>query len=255
MRVASKASLLVCLATAALSAQSISVINGARFEVRYPVSPGAYAQAYGTFAGLPAPANTVYATTIPLPTTLEGVQVLVNDVAAPLWAVNSESVSFVVPRATANGRVNVRITRGGANIGTGTADVVTVSPGIFFVLGDELAQGGVRNEAFEASVQATPARRGEVIAIFGTGQGPVDTNVPDGANPPTGTLVRATGTTRVYISVDEAEVTFSGLSPVFPGLWQVNARVPNKPYIAGRVPLVVSINGVPSNQVSFWVAQ
>jgi uncharacterized protein (TIGR03437 family) len=58
----------------------------------------------------------------------------------------------------------------------------------------------------------------------------------------------------VFISVDEAEVTFSGLSPQFPGLWQVNAAVPDRPYISGQVPVVVTIDGVPSNQVSFWVA-
>jgi len=244
-------SLLVCLTAAILSAQSLTVINGARFEVRYPVSPGTYAQAYGAYAGVTAQS----APGVPLPTTLDGVQVLVNDVAAPLYAVGPTVMSFVVPKGTATGRANVRVTRGGSNLGAGTMDVVPVSPGIFFVLGDPLAQGGVRNQASLYAIQSAPAQRGAAIQIFATGQGPVSVDVADGAVPPSGTLARATGATKVFVSVDEAEVTFSGLSPEFPGLWQINATVPNKPYIAGQVPLTVTIDGVPTNQVSFWVAQ
>jgi uncharacterized protein (TIGR03437 family) len=59
----------------------------------------------------------------------------------------------------------------------------------------------------------------------------------------------------VFVSVDEAVVQFSGMSPQFPGIWQINAIVPNREYISGQVPLAVMIDGVPSNQVSFWVAE
>jgi uncharacterized protein (TIGR03437 family) len=38
-------------------------------------------------------------------------------------------------------------------------------------------------------------------------------------------------------------------------LWQINATLPDQAFLAGRVALVVTIDGVPSNQVSFWVAQ
>jgi uncharacterized protein (TIGR03437 family) len=154
------------------------------------------------------------------------------------------------------GRVNVRVTRGGSDLAAGTANVVPVSPGIFFAgaLDDPLAIGGVLNHDNIYALQSAPARRGRAIQIFATGQGPVDAAVPDGAVPPAGTLARATGVTKVFISVDEAEVIFSGLSPEFPGLWQINAIVPDKPYISGQAPLVVTIDGVPTNQVSFWVA-
>lgn len=234
-----------------LSAQGPpSVINGARFELRYPVSPGSYAQAYGTFEGVP----TATAGTAPLPTTLGGIQVLVGDTAAPLYAVASSVVSFVVPAKTASGRVAVRVVRGETTLATGTADVVANSPGIFFVLTDPLAQGGILNQDSLYAVQSAPARRGQAIQIFATGQGPLDMDVADG-RVSAGTLARATGVTKVYVSVDEAQVQFSGLSPQFPGLWQINAVVPDKAYISGQVPLVVTIDGIPSNQVSFWVAE
>ena len=233
----------------ALFSQSLSVINGARFEVRYPVAPGAYAQAYGAYAGVTA----ATAPAIPLPTELGGVRVLVNDAPAPLYAVSSTVVSFVVPRGAAVGRATVHVVRGADTLATGTADIVPVSPGIFFVVGDPLAQGGILNQDSAYAIQAAPARRGQVIQIFATGQGEVDNEVADGAVPTA--LTRARGATKVFVSVDEAQVTFSGLSPQFPGLWQINAVVPDKAYIAGQVPVAVTIDGVPSNQVSFWVAQ
>ena len=246
-----KIALYVCLFAATVSAQSLSVVNGARFELRYPVSPGSYAQAYGTYPGVTAE----QAATVPLPATLGGVQVLVNGTAAPLVAVGPLVMSFNIPLGTPAGRAAVRVTRGGADLATGTADVVAYSPGIFFALGDPLAQGGVLNDASAYALQGAPARRGRAIQIFGTGQGPVDLSIADGGVAPAGSVARVTGETKVYISVDEAVVQFSGLSPGFPGLWQINAIVPDKPYIAGQVPLVVTMNGIPTNQVSFWVAQ
>jgi len=148
----------------------------------------------------------------------------------------------------------VRVVRGSETLAEGTVDVVPVSPGVFFVVGDQLAQGGVLNQASQYAVQNAPAQRGQVIQIFATGQGALEAEVADGDVPPSGTLARARGVTKVFISVDEANVQFSGLSPQFPGLWQINAIVPDKAYISGQVPLVVTIDGVPSNQVSFWVA-
>jgi uncharacterized protein (TIGR03437 family) len=235
---------------AVLAQSSITVINGARFEVRYPVSPGAYAQAYGTFSGV----TVTFATAVPLTTELGGVRVMVNDVPAPLVAVATEAVSFVVPQATQPGRANVRVVRGSDILGAGTADVLPVSPGIFFV-NDARAQGGVLNHTNGYAVQTAPATRGQAIQIFATGQGALDTTVADGAVPPTGTLARARGVTKVFVSGYEAPVSFSGLSPEFPGLWQINANLPNQTFLSGRVALIVTIDGVPSNQVTFWVAE
>lgn len=246
------AAALVCLAVGAADAQNrIVVVNGARFEQGFPLAPGTYAQAFGDFAGV----STATASTVPLPTELGGVSVLVGPTRAPLYAVTSQAVAFVVPFNTELGRVRIRVQRGGTDIGAGDANIFAVSPGIFFDGASPLRQGGVLNQAGQYAVEGAPARRGQVIQIFATGQGAVNPAVPDGAVPPAGTLANARGATKVFVSVEEAQVTFSGLSPQFPGLWQINAVVPDKPYISGQVPLVVTIDGLPSNQVSFRVAE
>jgi uncharacterized protein (TIGR03437 family) len=51
----------------------------------------------------------------------------------------------------------------------------------------------------------------------------------------------------------EAQVQFSGLNPDAPGLWQINVFVPDRPFITGRVPVRVFMDGVDSNEVALFV--
>ena len=253
----------LCACAASLSAQGgIVAVNGASYTSLFPLAPGSYAQVFGTLTGnIPnADANLAQ---LPLPDTLQGVQVQVEGVAARLYAVRAnvsgdqDSIAFVVPQTTQPGRRAVRVTLNGQLAGEGSMDVVPSSPGIFFGRSAEgIDIGGVLNQANVFAVQGTPAKRGEVVQIYLTGQGTgLSAAVPEGNVPPTGTLVRTTTDPEVYVSVDKAQVQFSGVHSQFPGLWQVNVIVPDKPYIRGPVPLRVSMNGVISNLVVFWVAE
>ena len=91
---------------------------------------------------------------------------------------------------------------------------------------------------------ANPATRGSVISLFCNGLGPV-TNQPasgDSAGVPLSTTkTQAT----VTIGGTSANVSFSGLAPGFPGLYQVNAQVPSS-IQAGNQQVIVSIGGFSS---------
>ncbi len=233
----------------------LRVVNGATSAGLFPVCPGAYAQVYptsGTFGPVP---NTVFES-LPLPTQLRGMQVVIDGRPAPLYAVGSSFAAFVVPLETPVGRQIIEVRIAGSTAASGFVNVFPVSPGIFHVYEDPYKQGGILNQQGQYAVQGAPARRGEVIQVFATGQGAdLDGSVPNGAVPPAGTLVRTRKKPRAFIGADEASVEFSGLQPSYPGLWQVNIRVPDKPYIKGQVTLFVEMDGVTSNAVSFWVAQ
>jgi uncharacterized protein (TIGR03437 family) len=112
-------------------------------------------------------------------------------------------------------------------------------------------QGIVQNQDFGINGETARAKRGQVVSIYATGCGQTQPTLPEGA-PPT-QLSRTAGAVDVYVANDKAEVQFAGAHPQFPGICQVNAVVPNKPYLTGRVPLYISVNGMPSNQVAFWV--
>lgn len=237
----------------AASAQ-VSIVNGATFQGSYPVSPGGIASAFGTLPGVTQTA----ASQIPLPAALAGVQVLVNDVAAPLFFVSAGQINFQVPAATpASGPVPIRVTLNGNTLQQGNMSVLPVSPGIFVLdFTNPSLPGAVLNENNAINSQQSRARRGQVIQIFATGQGTgnlLSAAVPDGNAP--AQLVTTTQAPDVFVSVAKAQVTFSGLSPQFPGVWQINAIVPDQPFVSGQVPITISYGGVLSNVVSIWVEQ
>ena len=246
---------ILCAATFmfAASAQTpIAVVNGASFQARFPIAPGSLASAFPR-EGTLSVVGMAQAQALPLPTELNGVRVLVNQVAAPLVFVSAGQINFQLPYDTPAGRVPVQVTAGGNTIGSGSIDVFEISPALFVLDQAGIPQGAILNQNSTVNSQTSRARRGEVIQIFATGQGPVSSTPSDGA-PPSALTTTATPP-RAYVSVAEAQVEFSGLSPEFPGVWQLNIRIPDRTYISGQVPLVVTINGVESNIVSFWVAE
>jgi uncharacterized protein (TIGR03437 family) len=245
--------LLSCGYALSLHAQApVTVVSGASFQPGFPVAPGSYAQVWGNFAGFPTASADL--SRLPLPASLSDVQVLIEGTAAPLYAVTPLVAAFLVPQNTAPGRRTIQVRRSGQVAGQGTFHVIGEAPGVFFSVIDGLHVGGVRNQRGDFAIAATPARRGEVIVIALTGAGTGLTKVvPDGQAATE--LIETTDKPEVFISVDKGEVIFSGLMPLFPGLWQINVTVPNKPYISGPVPLFVRHRGITSNAVVFWVQE
>jgi len=91
---------------------------------------------------------------------------------------------------------------------------------------------------------ANPAVRGSVISLFCNGLGPV-TNQPASGDSAGVPLSSTTAPATVTIGGASANVTFSGLAPGFPGLYQVNFQVPSS-IQAGNQSITVSIGGVSS---------
>jgi len=99
-----------------------------------------------------------------------------------------------------------------------------------------------------------PLVRGQVIVLFGTGQGSVPNGPADGtvAVGPLPTADRP----RVVIGgvdVPDANVEYSGLAPGLIGVWQINVRVPQEVTAGNQVSLVVYLRSVRS-QLSTFIA-
>jgi uncharacterized protein (TIGR03437 family) len=131
---------------------------------------------------------------------------------------------------------------------------MSTSPGLF--IKDTTItppRGAVLNEdGVTENKSSAAATRGSVISIYGTGPGALSRTPSDGAAPGT-PIVNSVSTPQVFIGGVEAAVKFSGLNSLVPGLWQVNAEIPNLPFITGRVPVIVYMDGVDSNEVSIFV--
>ena len=113
----------------------------------------------------------------------------------------------------------------------------------------------VTRTALPKTRSSTPAKRGDIVSIYATGPGALNPQPADGTAPGANPVVMTRSTPQVYIGGVEATVQFSGLNPDAPGLWQINVTVPDKPFISGRVPVQVFMNGVDSNEVAVFVAQ
>jgi uncharacterized protein (TIGR03437 family) len=194
-----------------------AVLNAAGFRSGEPVAPGSLASVFGDFIGA-APAR---AESLPLPVSMSNIEVRLAGAAAPLVAVSPSQINLQVPAGTVQGTATVRVLRNGAEIAAGTVDIAPAAPGLFVADPTRLDRPG-------AIVQD-----GAVIQIYGTGQG-VNASLP----------------TRVYVGNEQAEVLYSGPQPVFPGLWQINVRLPRGTSLFGRAPVFAAVGGSFSNAVT-----
>ena len=125
-------------------------------------------------------------------------------------------------------------------MGSYSAWIAATAPGLY--------AGAVLDQNGGLVTPDRPAQPGSVIQIYANGQGATDPPVVDGAAP--GGVAQSKVVPRVYFGADLADVLFSGLSPAFPGLWQINVRVPESPNVPGQMPVFVAIGATASNGVS-----
>jgi uncharacterized protein (TIGR03437 family) len=233
------------LLSAGLSAQ-VAVVNAASFAPGAPIAAGSWAAAFGTFNGV----STTTAA-LPFPKTLAGVKVTIEGVDSPLFDVRSTQITFLIPAAITPGLHPIVVTTPSGTV-SGTVRIVTAAPGLFTKDTATPPKGAVLNSSGIENSEANPATRGDYISIYGTGPGAFKLPVIDGEAPGS-TLNSTSSTPQVFISGVPAQVQFSGLNPVSPGLWQINVFIPNEPFIKGHVPVQIFVDGVASNEVGIFV--
>jgi len=230
-------------------------VNGASF--RAPVTAGSIASVFG--ANL-APA-TAAADRLPVPTTLGGVSVSMNGFSAPLLFVSPQQINLQVPwQLQGLPQASMTVSVNGAASAPQSVSLAGANPGLFAT--DSGGRGAVLIASTEELAAASgsvpgrsarPVNRGEYLSIFGTGLGQV-VNQPIDGTPASGNPLSTTiAPTTVTIGGVPAPVSFSGLSPGFVGLYQINVQVPSNAPAGNAVPVVLTIDGVPSNTVTIAV--
>ena len=100
---------------------------------------------------------------------------------------------------------------------------------------------------------ASPAVRGEVLAVFATGLGPVQPPVDAGRPAPASPLSITTLPVTATVGGAPAPVIFAGLAPGLVGVYQVNLSVPSSAPSGNDVPLTLSVGVVASNPVGIAI--
>jgi len=223
---------LVIVAQTPPVASAGGVVNNGTFAAGEPLSQGDIAAVFGNQFTFDAPTT---AGSLPLQTTLDNVQVLVNGVAAPLYYVSAGQINFEVPidASTSNGGGGtVQVVRNGQMGNLIYVDINALAPQFI------LYNGGYAIMTTPAGaltgVPSSPVHVGDTIVIYTIGLGPTSPSVASGTASPTSPLATVPGTTKVCFGTESpffqapcATPIFAGLTPNFVGLYQINVTVPS----------------------------
>ena len=192
----------------------------------------------------------------PYPKTLSGIQVLVNGIPAPIPKVTTGAIYFLVPNnAPSSGDVEFLVTRPatGEIVSAGTFTMGPAAPGFFTANQAGTGQIAATNADGSPNSPSSPAGQGQLLTLWMTGYGHLDNAPADGvaAGQAIETDVKPVITISAY-TVPPANILYSGLSPEFPGLWQINFLLPKNgepgaPLPTAKIPIVVRMRDVPSN--------
>jgi uncharacterized protein (TIGR03437 family) len=224
---------------------AISAVTNAASFAPEAISPGSLISLFGSHL---APA-TSQASAVPLPLSLVDTSVTINGVVAPLLFVSAQQINAQVPYEVPAGTVTVVVRSGGKTSAAFTIKIRPAGPGLF---ANAEGQAAALDDDGSSNSSTAPAPGGSIISVFLTGIGPISSPVDDGAAPPENATISATLPVSATIGGVPAAVEFAGLAPLYPGIAQINLRIPAT--ASGVSPLVINVGGVTSNTVQLIIS-
>lgn len=207
-------------------------------------SPNTLGILYGAdLSFVPASAPGAAAT---LPREWNRVTVYVGREPMPLLYVSATQVNFWIPASLPLQRTELRLARNGVTGPLVPIELTTACPELFtdaqgFVAASRADGGIVRPES--------PASPGETVVLYGTGFGP--TVLRDGRLDRPSRADPLVDSDRVSVELDGRAVPagslwYAGLTPGFPGLFQINLTLPD--WTPANAPVRISIGAASSTR-------
>jgi len=220
------------------------------------LTPGSYVSIYGSnLAGNGNPA----ASSLPLPTTLNGAQVFLGTTPLHLIYAGANQINAMAPRSlSAGGSYALTVINNGYSSVAVPVSVATIQPAIFSMDSSGSGQGdiylaGTTTLASASGNNARPAHAGEFVTLYCDALGPVrgangESAPADGSAAPAGvTLYTVNQVTVAFGGVHET-AQFAGLAPSFAGVYQVNAQIPAG--VSGdAVPVTLTVTDPQTGQI------
>jgi uncharacterized protein (TIGR03437 family) len=190
----------------------------------------------------------------PLAQTLAGVTVTVNDRLLPLLFVSPRQINAQIPSDLVDGVYTANVRSLGQPEVTAEFTVRRNSPGLFTLANQQGAPLALAlHEDGTPVTPESPARRREVISLFGTGLGPYEQLVIDGFLVPAEALYRLVDPLSVVAGELLLTPQWAGAAPGYVGTAVVKVKIADEMPPASLLDLVVSVNGVESNRVQLPV--
>jgi uncharacterized protein (TIGR03437 family) len=210
----------------------LAPLNAANFLYPNQLAPGMIAAMYSQGNNSQFGAQASSATMLPLPITLNGIQILFNGSPVPLFYAGPNQINFQVPTlAPQSGTADLQVidVATGRVLGDTTALMTQAVPGIFTQTGNGIGTAVVQNQDGTLNGPMNQAVQGSTITIYGTGQGFIAGAPADGTI--SGTQLQTARPPLVIMGpsgyVPSANITYAGLSPGLVGVWQINVVIPD----------------------------
>jgi uncharacterized protein (TIGR03437 family) len=230
-----------------LSSALYGVVNAAS-GMAGPVAPGEFVTLFGHGMG---PIEPVALTS--LSRNVQGVRVAVNGTECFLSYVSTRQINALLPYGISKDRLAVIEVRSGETVSNSKLlPVAKASMGVFTADGSGKGYAAAVNEDGTRNSSSNPARRGSILTIWSTGQGSTTPLISDGANPAPPRYpvpVLPVAVTLNGVNLSPSSVVFAGL--VYPGVMQVNFRIPPDISSSSLVECSVSVDGASSQEGVF----
>ncbi|HNG28741.1 MAG TPA: cohesin domain-containing protein [Blastocatellia bacterium] len=258
----------LCLAALMIGARDglaqtrVVVVSAANFSAN-AIAPESIASAYGVNLAT----NVVVAETLPLPTSLGGTTVKVNNKPAQLFFVSPGQINFLIPKDAGVGDASIEVTAGNGSVSRDVFRINRVGAAIFTANGNGQGPPAANLLRFrngtEIPNQPSPAEFDPVLGRFIPK--PIDLGPPEDRvflilflsgirNAPD---PNADGNVNESVSVvlggGNFQPAYAGATGLA-GLDQINLELPRSLIGRGRVLLSVSSEGIASNQVELVFA-
>jgi len=240
------------------SVSSGGVTSGAEVSGQVVVAPGDLITISGQyFAAAP-----ISGAQLPLSMDLAGTQVFFAGDFLPLLYSSSGKILAIVPyNLAANAQYELIVSQGYAISGPVKVTVGAAQPDILQIatsnsasvaqnLWNLLTAGTPFTPALAAP--ASPLKSGENLVIYCTGLGAINQTLAAGTAPPS-KPVSTVNTVSVAIGGKSLPVTFAGLVPGYPGIYQITGTVPSDAPTGDNISVTISVAGETSPAVKVSV--
>jgi len=184
------------------------------------LAPGTLVQVSGTALS----SKNVTAPAGALPTTLNGTQVLVGGILAPIASVTPNSVNVELPFGlTPGNQYQVIVNANNALTTPDTIQLTGTSPGVSTTSSGLISAFHLDGSPVSETSAAAP---GETLVVLAAGLGATDTPVADGAPSPASPPANAVSVPSITVDNAPATVLFAGLQPGAVGVYQINFTLP-----------------------------
>lgn len=216
-----------------------SVVNAAS-QQGGPIAPGEMITVYGSGMGPSKLAGALLTAQGAVAANVGGTQATINGFPAPILYTSDGQVSVVVPFEVGGTGASMVVSYGGQPGPAVALSLTNSAPALFTADSSGAGQAAARNSDNSANSAQSPAERGSVVTLFGTGMGQTNPASGDGvlaASPYPSPILPVA----VQIGGETADILYAGAAPgAVDGVLQVNVQIPAD-LTAGSVPVVLKI--------------